>query len=77
MADATAVATRRPLGITAISVALMVSAMVLLARTLAMHVGGLTGVGRMVAVLTFILLAIGLWKMHSWRAGISVLSAGV
>ena len=44
---------------------LMVSAMVLLARTLAMHVGGLAGVGRMVVVLTCLLLAIGLWKMHN------------
>lgn len=64
MADTAAVATRRPLGITAINVALMVSSMVLLVRTLALHVGGLAGVGRMIAVLVGLLLAIGLWKLR-------------
>jgi multiple sugar transport system permease protein len=55
----------RPAGIKAISALLLVSAVALLAQTLAHHVSGLAGVGRMIAVLTFILIAIGLWKVHN------------
>jgi multiple sugar transport system permease protein len=55
----------RPAGITAISVLLLLSAIALLVQTLVNHVGGLAGIGRMVAVLTFTLIAIGMWKVHN------------
>lgn len=55
----------RPLGVTAISILLAVSALALLATTLVHHVGGLAGFGRLVAVVTFVLIAIGLWLVHN------------
>jgi multiple sugar transport system permease protein len=55
----------RPLGVTAISILLAASALALLATTLVHHVGGLAGFGRLVAVVTFILIAIGLWMVHN------------
>jgi multiple sugar transport system permease protein len=54
-------AAKRPAGITGISILLLVGAIALLARTLNYHVGGLAGFGRMMAVLTLLLIAIGLW----------------
>ena len=54
---------RRPLGITAISALLL--AAVLLGLTLVHHVGGLTGIFRLVAVLVMVLIALGLWKLHN------------
>ena len=64
MTETTAIAAKKPLGITVVSVLLMVSAFVLLARTITLHVGGLSGALRMVAVVTCLLLAIGIRKLH-------------
>jgi multiple sugar transport system permease protein len=55
----------RPLGVTALSVLLAASAVSLLVLTLLHHVAGLAGFGRFVAVVTFVLIAIGLWKVHN------------
>lgn len=55
----------RPPGVAAISIVLAASALALLASTLVHHVGGLAGLGRLVAVVTFILIAIGLWIVHN------------
>jgi multiple sugar transport system permease protein len=55
----------RPFGVTAISVLLAVSAVALLVLTVLHHVGALAGLLRLVAVLTFVLIAIGLWKVHN------------
>ena len=55
----------RPLGITLLSAFFALSAIVLLALTLFHHVAGLAGFGRFVAVVTFILIAIGLWRVHN------------
>lgn len=55
----------RPLGITLLSALLAISAITLLALTLLHHVAGLAGFGRLVAVVTFILIAIGLWIVHN------------
>src|SRR5258708_28998954 len=55
----------RPAGITAISILLAVSALALMATTLAHHVSGLAGFGRLVAVVTFVLIAIGLWMVNN------------
>ena len=64
MADAIATARKRPLGITALSIGLLAAAVVLLARTLNLHVAGLTGVFRLIFVLVLFLLAIGLWRLR-------------
>jgi multiple sugar transport system permease protein len=56
----------RPLGLTALSVLLAVSAVALLGLTLSHHVAGLAGLGRLVAVVTFLLIAIGLWKVYNY-----------
>lgn len=58
-------AAKRPLGITAISAILLVAAVALLGLTLMHHVGGLTGIFRLVAVLVMALIALGLWKLHN------------
>jgi multiple sugar transport system permease protein len=63
-AAATAMETRRPLGITVLSGLIAVAALALLAFTLLYHAGGLAGVGRLVAVLGLLLIALGLWKRH-------------
>jgi multiple sugar transport system permease protein len=55
----------RPLGLTALSVLLAVSAVALLGLTLSHHVAGLAGLGRLVTVVTFLLIAIGLWKVYN------------
>jgi multiple sugar transport system permease protein len=55
----------RPFGVTAISLLLAVSAVALLVLTLLHHVGALAGLLQLVAVLTFVLIAIGLWKVHN------------
>ena len=65
MANTSTVQTKRPLGITALSILLLAWALVLLARTLTHHVGGLSGIGRMVAVLVMFLIAIGLWIRYN------------
>ena len=56
---------KRPVGITAISLLLLIAALALLAQTPMYHMAGLAGVGRMVAVASFLLTAIGLWKVHN------------
>jgi multiple sugar transport system permease protein len=53
------------MGVTLLSALLAVSAIALLALTLFHHVAGLAGLGRLVAVVTFILIAIGLWRVHN------------
>src|SRR5579864_7564165 len=55
----------RPLGVTALSVLLAASAVSLLVLTLFHHVSGLAGFGRLVAVVTFVLISIGLWIVHN------------
>jgi multiple sugar transport system permease protein len=55
----------RPLGVTALSALLAAAAVSLLALTLLHHIAGLAGFGRLVAVVTFILIAIGLWRVHN------------
>jgi multiple sugar transport system permease protein len=63
--SATTASAKRPVGITAISTLLLVAALALLVRTLVHHVGGLTGVFRLLAVLAIALIALGLWKLHN------------
>ena len=63
--SASAASAKRPAGITAISALLLAAAMALLGLTLMHHVGGLTGVFRLVAVLVMTLIALGLWKLHN------------
>lgn len=57
--------TKRPLGITVISALLLAAAVAVLGLTLIHHVGGLTGIFRLVAVLVMALIALGLWKLHN------------
>jgi len=63
--SATTATAKRPLGITVLSGLLLVAAVALLGLTLMHHVGGLTGVFRLVAVLVMVLIALGLWKLHN------------
>ena len=63
--SASAASAKRPLGITAVSALLLAGAVALLALTLMHHVGGLTGVFRLIAVLVMVLIALGLWKLHN------------
>ena len=56
---------KRPIGITVLSVLLLVSAVALLVRTLMMHVRGLEGFFRLTFVGLLILLAIGLWILRN------------
>ena len=65
MAEIKAPRPARPLGITLLSAFFALSAIVLLALTLFHHVAGLAGFGRLVAVVTCILIAIGLWRVHN------------
>jgi multiple sugar transport system permease protein len=55
----------RPLGVTLLSALLAVSAIALLVLTLLHHVADLAGMGRLVAVVTFVLIAVGLWKVQN------------
>lgn len=61
---ALAPAVKKPAGLTILSALIGLAALWLLAQTLLHHVGGLTGVFRLLAVLVMGLLAIGLWKLH-------------
>jgi multiple sugar transport system permease protein len=63
--SATTTGAKRPLGITVVSALLLVAAVALLGLTLMHHVGGLTGVFRLVAVLVLVLITLGLWKLHN------------
>jgi multiple sugar transport system permease protein len=58
-------AAKRPLGIGLLSALIMIGAVALLVRTLAAHVGGLTGVFRLLAVLVLVLIAGGLWLLRN------------
>ena len=56
---------KRPRGIELLSGLLLLAGLVLLAQTLLHHVGGLTGVFRLAAVLGLLLIGFGLWKLHN------------
>jgi multiple sugar transport system permease protein len=56
---------KRPLGLTVISILLLVSALALLVQMLMHHAGALAVTARSVAILTFLFIAIGLWKIYN------------
>jgi multiple sugar transport system permease protein len=56
---------KRPVGVMALGGALGVAALALLAGTLATHIGGLAGVGRMFAVVVLGILAYGIWSLRN------------
>jgi len=56
---------RRPFLITALGLLYMLAALLQLAATLLGHVRGFTGVFRLIEVLAFALLGIGLWKLYN------------
>src|ERR1041385_8363021 len=56
---------KKPAGITVLSGILLLAAMMLMAQTLLNHVGGLTGVFRLVAVLGLLLIGLGIWKLYN------------
>lgn len=56
---------KRPLGISLLGILLLIAAVVLLVRTILLHAGWMTGVGRLLAVLIFTVLAIGLWRLRN------------
>ncbi len=62
---ATTPGAKRPVGITVLSALLLAAAVALLGLTLVHHVGGLTGIFRLVAVLVMVVIAWGLWKLHN------------
>ena len=56
---------KRPLGILLLSLLLLTAALALLVRTILLHMTGMAGVMRLMAVAIFALLAIGLWMLRS------------
>ena len=56
---------KKPPGITLLSILLLAAAVALLVRTLQMHVGGFMGISRLVVVIAFTIMAIGLWMLHN------------
>ena len=56
---------KRPLGISLLGILLLLAAVALLVRTILLHAGWMTGVGRLLAVLIFTVLAIGLWRLRN------------
>jgi len=56
---------KRPLGVSLLSILLLIAAVALLVRTLLLHAGWMAGVGRLLAVLIFTVLAIGLWRLRN------------
>jgi multiple sugar transport system permease protein len=54
---------KRPIGVSVLSVLLLLSALALLVRTLSLHPGGAAGLGRLLVVLVLAMIAIGLWKL--------------
>ena len=56
---------KRPLGISLLGILLLIAAVALLVRTILLHAGWMTGVGRLLAVLIFTVLAIGLWRLRN------------
>jgi multiple sugar transport system permease protein len=65
MASVALPAVKRPLGVSLLGALIMASALALLTRTLAMHVAGLSGVFRLLAVLVLVLIAAGLWFLRN------------
>ena len=65
MAAIRAADVKRPLGLTVISVLLLVSALAILVQMMAHHSGALAVTGKLVAVVTFLFIAAGLWKLHN------------
>src|SRR2546427_13113594 len=56
---------QRPLGISLLSILLLIAAVAFLVRTILLHAGWMTGVGRLLAVLILAVLAIGLWRLRN------------
>ena len=56
---------KRPLGISLLSILLLLAAVALLVRTVLLHAGWMAGLGRLLAVLIFTGLAIGLWRLRN------------
>ncbi len=56
---------KRPIGLTVISILLLVSALAILVQMMAHHSGALALTGKLVAVVTFLFIAAGLWKLHN------------
>lgn len=54
-----------PLGISLLGILLLLAAVALLVRTILLHAGWMTGVGRLLAMLIFAVLAIGLWRLRN------------
>jgi multiple sugar transport system permease protein len=65
MATVVLPAVKRPLGVSLLSALIMASALALLVRTLGLHVAGLSGVFRLLAVLVLVLIAAGLWFLRN------------
>lgn len=56
---------KRPLGISALSILLLMAAVALLVRTILLHKQGMGGLSRLLAVLVVSAMAIGLWKLRN------------
>ncbi len=56
---------KRPLGISLLGILLLLAGVALLVRTILLHAGWMTGVGRLLAVLISTVLAIGLWRLRN------------
>jgi multiple sugar transport system permease protein len=65
MAAAALPAVKRPTGVAVLTGLLLLGSVSLLIRTLIQHVGGLSGVGRLLAVLVLGLLAYGIWSLRN------------
>ena len=65
MSDTQTAEVKRPLGLAVISALLVVSALALLVQMLLHHAGALAITGKIVAALTFVFIAIGLWKIYN------------
>ena len=56
---------KRPLGVSLLGILLLLAAVVLLVRTVLLHAGWMAGVDRLLAVLIFAVLAMGLWRLRN------------
>lgn len=56
---------KKPLGIVLISGLLMMAALALLVRTILVHKGGFGGLSRLITVLVFATIGLGLWKLRN------------
>ena len=54
---------KKPLGVVLISALLMMASIALLVRTILLHKGGFGGLSRLIAVLIFATIGLGLWKL--------------